>query len=296
VPSSPAVSESALYLREVAARVARAAMDRLSPAAVLLAGSAADGTADAFSDVDLMLYYDRLPSAEAVAAFRTALEAKPRWNTGQEGEAGWAEGFEAAWAPAVEIQLAHQSIAGWTENLDRLLIRFEPEPLLQKAAAGVLAGVALHGESLIGEWQARLACYPDGLAEAMVRRHLDFFPLWGLAESLGARDALLWARLAQAETLQNVLGVLAGVNRVYFSTFQFKRAGRFIACLRHAPPALAERLDTLLRADPYESAEALRALCSETLDLAAEHMPAVDLTAARARQNRRHLPRPGPTG
>jgi hypothetical protein len=40
---------------------------------------------------------------------------------------------------------------------------------------------------------------------------------------------------------RDIVGVLAALNRLYFSTFEFKRAGRFLSRLDIAPPDLAAR-------------------------------------------------------
>ena len=160
----------------------------------------------------------------------------------------------------------------------------------QKALSGILECVPLHGEPLIRQWQARAAAYPDALARAMVERHLSFFPLWGLEERLAARDATLWRYEALVEAAQHLLAILAGLNRLYFSTFQFKRAGAFIARMTIAPEDLAPRLGALFRADPCTAGEQLEQLIRETLDRVEHHMPEIDLTRARRRLGWRQTP------
>jgi len=124
----------------------------------------------------------------------------------------------------------------------------------------------------------------------MVERHLAFFPLWSLEERLAARDATLWRYEVLVEAAQHLLAILAGLNRLYFSTFQFKRAGAFIARMTIAPENLASRLEALFRADPRAAGEQLEALVRETLDRVEQHMPEVDLTSARRRLGWRQTP------
>lgn len=128
---------------------------------------------------------------------------------------------------------------------------------------------------------ARLRAYPDSLARSMVKHHLQFFPIWRVVPRLARRDAELWMRQILIESSFNILGVLAGLNRQYFTAFQFKRTASFIRSLPIAPPALATRLDSLWSTNFPNAALALRELVSETAELVAEHMPYVDLTIVR---------------
>jgi hypothetical protein len=80
----------------------------------------------------------------------------------------------------------------------------------------------------------------------MVRHHLQFFPMWGIPHQFTARDARLFYTQSLLENVQNVLGVLAGLNKVYYSTFQFKRSEKFIAKFLISPPNLYQRLEQLL--------------------------------------------------
>jgi hypothetical protein len=59
----------------LARRVGAAYLSEAGPQAILLVGSAAGGVSDDSSDLDLILYYDRLPSEARVVAARVGLQA-----------------------------------------------------------------------------------------------------------------------------------------------------------------------------------------------------------------------------
>jgi hypothetical protein len=89
---------------------------------------------------------------------------------------------------------------------------------------GILRGRPLHGADLIERWRRRRAHMPDALACAMVEHYLrQTMPLWYFADALDRRDATLWVQQTLATNALNVLGVLAGLNRCFYSTFQMKR-------------------------------------------------------------------------
>ena len=104
--------------------------------------------------------------------------------------------------------------------------------------------------SYIERWKAKIRDYPDGLARAMVERRLQFFPVWYVQDALDARDATLWHFQIRTETAYNLLGILAGLNRLYFTTFQFKKMRRFVDEMPIKPERLADRLEELFRQSP----------------------------------------------
>lgn len=106
-------------------------------------------------------------------------------------------------------------------------------------------------------------------------------PLWYFADALDRRDASLWVQQTLATNALNVLGVLAGLNRRYYSPFQLKRMRHFIASLAIAPPNLAERLEAVVGADERQGIQVLEALVRETLDLVELHMPEANISALR---------------
>jgi hypothetical protein len=65
-PLSDRMSDPTAHLRTLAQRVAGSYIARTEPRAILLVGSGALGEADCYSDLDLVLYYDELPSDESV--------------------------------------------------------------------------------------------------------------------------------------------------------------------------------------------------------------------------------------
>jgi hypothetical protein len=273
------MDEASRYLMTMARRNARAYAALPAAKAIMVAGSVAQGQCDGYSDIDMMVYYDALPSGEALAAVRelNGGEAR-RWLAGDREAGSLAESYPVR---GVECQVVHATISAWERDMAMVLEQLDVTSPLQKALSGLLEGVPLHGEPLIREWQSRAGDYPAALARAMVERHLTFFPIWGLEEQFATRDATLWRYEALVEAVQHLLAVLAGLNRLYFSPLQFKRAGAFIAKMQCAPENLAARLEALFRAEPRDAGRELEALVRETLERVEQQMAEVDTSGAR---------------
>jgi hypothetical protein len=271
----------------LAQQIAAAYLAHTAPRAILLTGSAAEGLSDDFSDLDLIIYYDELPAADALSAARTALAARDnRVLTSDEN----ASSLEEFLLHGVTCQVAHLTITIWERDLATVLDQFEPATTIEKAISGLLHGRALHGDDLIAQWQSRAADYPDALAHASVTHHLHFFPLWLIGERWQTRDATIFFYQTLVETSLNLLAVLAGLNRRYFSSFQFKRLHRFAADLPLAPADLANRLDVLYTLDPVAAGLAMERLVEEMLTLVEAHMPDIDTTPAHRHLGRRPQP------
>lgn len=281
------MTDASRYLVELAERVAEGYVAQTGPSAMLLTGSAAEGLSDTFSDLDLIAYHDYLPSREQLAAARTLLQASGVRVTSGGGTEGSVEEYVLR---GVECQVAHITIASWERDMGSVLEEFNPATHVHKAIIGLLEGRALHGDSVIERWQARAARYPEGLARATVEHHLKFFPLWLAAERWHARDATIFYHQMLVETSLNLLAVLAGLNHVYFSPFQFKRVHRFVERMSIAPDRLANRLNVLFALEPVAAAHAMERLVDETVALVEAQMPAVDTTPARRHLGVRHRP------
>jgi hypothetical protein len=190
----------------------------------------------------------------------------------------------------IEIQIGHITIAAWEETIASVMEELDVTSPTQKALEGTLACQALYGADYIDRWKAQIAAYPDALAEEMVRKHLQFFPVWGLEHHFRTRDASVWYQQILVETVHKIIAVLAGVNRLYFTAFQFKRMHHFIDQMRIKPDNLAARLEGLFGQDMAEALPDLEALVSETIALVEVHLPQLNTTAAKARLGWRHQP------
>jgi hypothetical protein len=259
------------HLRDLARRVVEAATEKMPIRAALLAGSAGRGNADRFSDIDLLLYVDEVPTNEAVAQVREAVGGTNPLRRYDATEYANGEEFQL---DGVRTEMSFTTVARIEWQLHQLLDELQDVATPhQKFLSGVAEGLPLHGETLIAQWQARLRNYPEQFREEMIRRHWDFFPLWYYGEAMALRDSELWRLDVLLDGAFNLLGVLAGLNRLYFARFELKRMRDLIAKMEVAPPALADRIEALFRLSPEESAQSFGTLVEETRQLVSRELP-----------------------
>lgn len=272
VTSIGRMSDATDYLRALSESLVDAYAADGEPRAVLLGGSAATGTADAFSDLDLFFYYDEpLPEEVLVEAQRQAAGIRYRRWRDDDGE--WHERF---FLNGVECQAAHVPVAVVAEQIRSVTVDLDlSEPLL-KVMSGLFEGVPLRGSALIDRWR-REAAMPDKVQRALVEKRWQFFPWWYFQERMRARDSDLWRYDVLVQSAYSLLGVLAALNRLYFSRSEFKRTRRLISRLELAPSDFANRLDRLFLADEPESTDTLERLVGEVGELVEQELPGFDL-------------------
>jgi hypothetical protein len=242
--------------------------------AALLTGSAGRGDADFYSDLDLLLFGQALPSEEAAEAIRTALGGTEPSRSGRTDHF-FSEEFDLG---GVRTELSFVTV-DWAEaRLEQLLATIDEfDTPSQKILAGILEGLPLRGEAFLERLRKRVAHYPEPMRGPMVERHWSFFPLWYYGEAIAARDAELWRLDMLLEAAFNLLAVLAALNRLYFTRFELKRIRALIARMALAPPDLADRLESLFELAPQPAAAELGRLVEETRALVAAELPGLGL-------------------
>lgn len=247
--------------------------------AAMITGSTATGQADYYSDVEMFIYYDQLPSKEALQLVRQQNQGSKPIRVFD----GYEEGFfgEFYFVDGVEFQVGNSTVSFLEQELAAVLQKLDVDSPRQKILSGILDCAPVYGETLIQQWRREISNYPDALACAMVRKYLNFLPLWALQGHLAARDTTLFQHQIRLQIGQNLLGVLAGLNRLYYSTFQFKRMRQFIDSMNFAPDNLYLRLENIFHQEPLSAANQLRELVYETVELVERQMPEIDTSRVR---------------
>jgi predicted nucleotidyltransferase len=263
------------YLRALAGRVVAATASRIPIRSALLAGSAARGNADRFSDIDLLFYVDEVPTSKAITQVREAVEGIEPLKRHEPTDHWNGEEFRL---DGVRIEISFTTVEHIEWELDQLLDQLDDiASPSQKLLSGLAEGLPLYGEQLIELWQKRLRDYPERFRREMIVRHWNFFPLWYYGEAMARRDSELWRLDVLLEGAFNLLGVLAGLNRLYFARFELKRTRDLAAKMELAPPSLTDRIEALFRLSAHEAAQSFGVLVEETRQLVAHELPDLEL-------------------
>lgn len=275
------MKDETIYLTRLARKVAKPYMALSELRAAMLTGSVSEGESDFYSDLDIILYFETIPSIEILQKAREE-------NGGSElfmqlGHPDEAHYIESYFVHGVECQFGMTTVSAWEEDVATVLVKLDVESVLQKALSGMESCIPLIGEGLIATLKQQAANYPHSLSRAMVEKYLHFPSVASLWNRLESRDATIWRQSAMVESSQNILGVLAGLNQLYYTTFQFKRMNIFINKMQIAPPELSSRIESLFTLPARECCEELEKLIVEVVELVEKEMPDVDTCKTKKR-------------
>ena len=248
---------------------------------VLLTGSVAHGYADLHSDVDLVLLYEKRPTREVLKSAYERLQGTRRVIIGRT-PTGVKRIRETYFVGDVRCELKHWKVRAKEREIMKVVGYRDSDPLdfhAQADTADILEGIPLYGSEFIEQWREKAAKYPDELARAMVKSHLQFLPKWKMRMRIVERDDLFARYDLFTRAENNILGILLGLNRVYHPV-TFQRIDRLATKLPIAPNDLAVRLESILRDDPHYAVEQLADLIEETFAMVASYMPDLDVRTA----------------
>jgi hypothetical protein len=271
------LNEHSAWRLELARRYIRPYAERTAIA--VLGGSVAQGIADRWSDVDTLVYWDEID--------RDWLET-PRAAAGG-GRFTWVEHYpgnaclEQYRFGTVRADVAHVRL-GWLDELIEGTLSGESfDTTSLDVLRGVQEAIVLFGAERYEPIRERVLEFPDALRRAMVEANLAFTPSWiydGMGRDRG--DLVVFYEYVLA-TIRSLVGVLAGLNRVYVAPEKLKRVGAVVARMEIVPTEAAARLEALLDLPREEVRAELDDLVGRTLDLVDEHLPEVDTARARRR-------------
>ncbi len=248
---------------------------------VLLGGSMAQGTADAYSDMDLFVYWGGA-TLDVDALTRTAgLKAV----TGERLAEQWVwerrAFLEQYTLGHLRVEVEHITLAQWERAAAEVTEQLRPIAATQCRLAGFLTAHVLSGEALYRPIRERLAVYPAALAERAVAEALDISALWQLSEQSLARQAWPSFYVALNGLLQHSVAALAGLNHRYLPTETLKWLRHWVNELPICPPDSAERLTHLFAITPQEAGAALEIYLDELITLVEQQLPNVDTRPVR---------------
>lgn len=248
--------------------------------AIGVSGSVARGQADAYSDIDMSIYYKELPSAEELKVAYEQNQGSDYRIHDSDRKVGYV--VDQYFVQGVKCDVGHITIECFERDMDMVLEQCDPDNPLLNVMAGILDMEPLHGAKLIEQWKAKIANYPDKLAQGMVKKHLHFRGVWFVNNYGLKRDDVLFFTDELLQAVKNIIGVLLGLNRFYHpvNSVPFKGMDKFINKMAIAPNNLSFRLKQIFREEPQTAVKNLGELIEETFALVEKHMPEVDTTEA----------------
>lgn len=247
---------------------------------IVLGGSPSRGLSDSYSDLDIVVYWDAVDTAwlEAVP-LRTIVRERSFLRKMGESEVY----LESYYFGTLKVDVGHTSVHEWEEWTSKVLDTYDTEPGLQQTIGGFLDSVALYGAPLVEGWKNRLRAYPEELARRMVKENLRFYVRGCLLNQGFNRDDLLFYNDGLCLMFKKILGILAGINRVYFSIEEPRWISYEVEQMAIRPKDTWDRMKRALLNPGPQAVEILEGLINDVMGLVEQHMPEMNIAEIRSR-------------
>ncbi|MEN8208394.1 MAG: DUF4037 domain-containing protein [Candidatus Fermentibacteria bacterium] len=249
---------------------------------VCLGGSPTKGISDAYSDLDIIVYWDELdeewikaePLRKALGLERTDLLSM--------APGSYVESYHIN---GLKIDFGHATMRMWKEWTSSLLEELNADPGLLGMVGGFLDSIPFYGNALCSEWKDRLRRYPDDLALEVIKRNMGFFVGGYLFHQCLERGDVLAYQDGICTMLKRLLSITAALSRRYYSAAEPRWLDYEIGMMKIKPVNLTpDNIRWMLDNPGIKSEAMLYGLLDDVLTLIAEQFPELEDKVARRRK------------
>jgi len=238
---------------------------------VCLGGSSARGTADAWSDLDVIVYWEDMDEDWIRAEPLAAAEGVQRTALISTGPGSFLESYHLQ---NLKADFAHVKLADWREWIRPLHTEPSPDNELISMMEGFLSSMVFHGQSVFDEMFRSASVYPDSLAIDVIQKNTGFFVNGYLeGQCLDRGDLLAWYD-GMLVMIKKLLNITAALNRYYFHAGEARWAEYHLDRMKRKPAELtwANILRMLENPGP-ETAAMLSGIQMEILEMVVSEFP-----------------------
>ena len=235
--------------------------------AITVGGSVARGYADAYSDIEMPLFWIEQPAPSVRQAIAETLEADSlHFSTRPAGEDNFLiNGFQ--------VDLWHIAVSEAEVIFNEVLKGHNTDVKYSNFIDTIQICVPLTGEPVLTHLQQISQDYPEALAVRAIQKHLSRFRAKHLElHVIRANPTLLYGTISDLQKL--VFLVLLAVNRRHFPAFKWMYPT--LETLRYKPPRVHNRLRHTFTCPPAEAVALTRQIIAETLALVNNRFPQID--------------------
>jgi hypothetical protein len=245
--------------------------------AALVGGSVGRGCADEYSDLELGLFWDEMPSEvtrrDAIEMLGATILAFDR--DGSRGREHLEVRSAAGFSGTSMISCIHGTVADTEREIRAVLNDLDTSMERQALLSALATGHPLHGASMLEDWQSTVRSYPTDLAIKIIQENLWFGPFY-IPEAYITRGDVVVLYGHYQRAIECLLRILAALNRQYYPSEEYKWTPQIISSLALKPDDLLNRMREVWSVALEESWPLLRGLLLETIGLIEENLPQVN--------------------
>lgn len=244
---------------------------------IMVTGSVATGTVDAFSDLDLLCYVEG-PIPDSIKKYEqikldelSGIEIASSNNV-------YAVNYEIQ---GVKCEMVYFSISFVEQKIMNLLQYKDRSLSTHTVATGILQSLSLYDKTgVLAGWKCSLSTYPEEIENWLITEHLNFYSRTEMEGGL-VRNDLVYLAEKKLQNQEKLLAIWCGLNRMYYPG-KTKGLIYTLSQMEIKPSDAESRMINLWRVPAEESITILSDLIEDTFDLIELHRS--DLVVSRARQ------------
>jgi hypothetical protein len=253
--------------------------------AVIVAGSVARNYADAYSDLEIPIFWDILPDDERRLEIADVLAG--RFLFAYDGPSR----EDQLLIDGVQVDLWHIAVKHEEEIIRAVLHDHRTDLDFLNAMDTIRCCIPMYGEEMIRAWKSQAEEYPIGLAHRIITEHIASFRVDQLeicdrrGDPKGFCDQLRFLQ-------QKVFLVLLALNRCYFPSFKWMYPA--LKNMSIKPQSIGERFRRGYAATHEQAVAEMVQILNETIRLVEEQFQQVDTDTAHRRMAHRRRATNGP--
>lgn len=253
--------------------------------AIVVAGSVARDFADEYSDIEVPIFWDHLPSDDTRKSIVQALKAE--FLSGYDGPSNEDQLLLAG----VQMDLWHITVAHQEDVIEGVLTTHRTDLESLNALDTIRCCVPLYGDVLVARWKAQAHEYPPEVAGSIIQDRLRSFRLDQLSVCAERNDPSgFYSELTHLQ--REAFLVLLALNRSYFPTFKWLH--QCLATLPRKPKSIIGVFRDAFSKPPSEATADMHSVLQDTIQLVQESYPELDTAPALRRLGYRRQATRGP--
>ncbi|MEA4908497.1 MAG: hypothetical protein VB089_12795 [Anaerolineaceae bacterium] len=270
-------------------RFARQVAAQLNPLpglqAMAIGGSVARGYADAYSDLEIMFFWEEQPADDMRQSIARRLGARYLYDFQRQARE------DNLLIDRFQLDLWHNTVKAEEKIIQNVVERFDTDLSSLNFLDTLQACIPLYGESLLQRWKNSASVYPPGLAVKLITQVLDSFDdLQLYLHALRENPTRFYQSLANVQ--EKIFLILLALNRRYYPTLKWMYP--VLSSLAIKPGQVERRMRRAFQVLPVQAASETTPLLIETLDLVEYCFPQIECSALRRRLDAQRQPHTGP--
>lgn len=240
---------------------------------IVVGGSPSRGLSDAYSDVDMIVYWDTFDNAFLDSSPLSPIAGPPHLLLDHRKHGSM---MELYYIESLIFEVGHTTLESWDQTVKTVIEKCDVNPMVQKSLGGFLDSHVIYGDDLAESLKDQIRTYPDQLARVMIQRNLGF--IWkGCVENQGLkRGEVVFFYDALNQTVKRLLAILSALNKRYFAMYEPRWIEYELARMPNKPDKMWQRIQALYEADRFEALKMLEVLKDEVVTMARSAYPDLD--------------------